>query len=137
MFHLCGLATLSPLFSNFEYKVNASISQNVFFCSDSSLVLQSGYTIHALTMTMVETFAWNVLVHAHLNFYFLFSLVFLFQLIEVQRSQFQSQEDLRQQIKMASFIAGLQGKQVVLFVPEGVNDESMQDICSLMAEGKS
>ena len=86
---------------------------------------------------MVGTFAWNVLVHAHRNFYFLFSLVFLFQLIEVQRSQFQSQEDLRQQIKMASFIAGLQGKQVVLFVPEGVNDESMQDICSLMAEGKS
>lgn len=70
-----------------------------------------------------------------LSFFFL--LFFLFQLIEVQRSQFQSQEDLRQQIKMASFIAGLQGKQVVLFVPEGVNDESMQDICSLMAEGKS
>lgn len=88
-------------------------------------------------MTMVGTFAWIVVVHAHLNFYFLFSLFFLFQLIEVQRSQFQSQEDLRQQIKMASFIAGLQGKQVVLFVPEGVNDESMQDICSLMAEGKS
>ena len=66
-----------------------------------------------------------------------FLLFFLFQLIEVQRSQFQSQDDLRQQIKMASFIAGLQGKQVVLFVPEGVNDESMQDICSLMAEGKS
>lgn len=88
-------------------------------------------------MTMVGTFALNVLVHAHLNVYFLFSLFFLFQLIEVQRSQFQSQEDLRQQIKMASFIAGLQGKQVVLFVPEGVNDESMQDICSLMAEGKS
>ena len=86
---------------------------------------------------MVGIFAWNVLVHAHLNFHFLFSLFFLFQLIEVQRSQFQSQEDLRQQIKMASFIAGLQGKQVVLFVPEGVNDESMQDICSLMAEGKS
>ena len=86
---------------------------------------------------MVGTFAWNVLVHAHLSFYFFFSLFFLFQLIEVQRSQFQSQEDLRQQIKMASFIAGLQGKQVVLFVPEGVNDESMQDICSLMAEGKS
>lgn len=86
---------------------------------------------------MVGTFAWNVLVHAHLNFCFLFSLFFVFQLIEVQRSQFQSQEDLRQQIKMASFIAGLQGKQVVLFVPEGVNDESMQDICSLMAEGKS
>ena len=86
---------------------------------------------------MVGTFALNVLVHAHLNVYFLFSLFFLFQLIEVQRSQFQSQEDLRQQIKMASFIAGLQGKQVVLFVPEGVNDESMQDICSLMAEGKS
>ena len=38
---------------------------------------------------------------------------------------------------MASFIAGLQGKQVVLFVPEGVNDESMQDISSLMVEGKS
>ena len=69
--------------------------------------------------------------------FFFFLLFFLFQLIEVQRSQFQSQEDLRQQIKMASFIAGLQGKQVVLFVPEGVNDESMQDICSLMAEGKS
>lgn len=89
-------------------------------------------------MTIVGTFAWDVLVYAHLNFcYFFFSLFFLFQLIEVQRSQFQSQEDLRQQIKMASFIAGLQGKQVVLFVPEGVNDESMQDICSLMAEGKS
>lgn len=71
------------------------------------------------------------------KFLLFFSLFFLFQLIEVQRSQFQSQEDLRQQIKMASFIAGLQGKQVVLFVPEGVNDESMQDICSLMAEGKS
>lgn len=88
-------------------------------------------------MTIVGTFAWNALVYAHLNFYCLFSLFFLFQLIEVQRSQFQSQEDLRQQIKMASFIAGLQGKQVVLFVPEGVNDKSMQDICSLMAEGKS
>lgn len=88
-------------------------------------------------MTIVGTFAWNVLVYAHLYFYYLFSLFFLFQLIEVQRSQFQSQEDLRQQIKMASFIAGLQAKQVVLFVPEGVNDESMQDICSLMAEGKS
>ena len=37
---------------------------------------------------------------------------------------------------MASFIAGLQGKPVVLFVPEGVNDDSLQDICSLMAEGK-
>ena len=24
----------------------------------------------------------------------------------------------------------------MLFVPEGVNDDSMQDICSLMAEGK-
>ena len=58
------------------------------------------------------------------------------QFIEVQRSQFQSQEDLRQQIKLASFIAGLQGKPVVLFVPEDVNDESMQDICSLMCEGK-
>ena len=88
-------------------------------------------------MTIVGTFGWNVLGYAHLNFYYLFLLFFLFQLIEVQRSQFQSQEDLRQQIKMASFIAGLQGKQVVLFVPEGVNDESMQDICSLMAEGKS
>ena len=93
-------------------------------------------------MTIVGTFAWNVLVYAHLNFYclsycFFFLFFLLFQLIEVQRSQFQSQEDLRQQIKMASFIAGLQGKQVVLFVPEGVNDESMQDICSLMAEGKS
>lgn len=44
MFHLCGLAILSPFFSNFEYKVNASISQNVLLCSDSSLVLQSGYT---------------------------------------------------------------------------------------------
>lgn len=88
-------------------------------------------------MTIVGTFAWNVLVYAHLYFYYLFSLFFLFQLIEVQRSQFQSQEDLRQQIKMASFIAGLQAKQVVLFVSEGVNDESMQDICSLMAEGKS
>lgn len=88
-------------------------------------------------MTIVGTFAWDVLVYAHLNFCYFFSLFFLFQLIEVQRSQFQSQEDLRQQIKMASFIAGLQGKQVVLFVPEGVNDESMQDICSLMAEGKS
>ena len=92
-------------------------------------------------MTIVGTFAWNVLVYAHLNFYCLFYcfflLLLLFQLIEVQRSQFQSQEDLRQQIKMASFIAGLQGKQVVLFAPEGVNDESMQDICSLMAEGKS
>ena len=72
-----------------------------------------------------------------LSFLLFFFLLLLFQLIEVQRSQFQSQEDLRQQIKMASFIAGLQGKQVVLFVPEGVNDESMQDICSLMAEGKS
>ena len=61
---------------------------------------------------------------------------FLLQLIEIQRSQFQSQEDLRQQIKVASFIAGLQGKPVVLFVPEGVCDCSMQDICSLMSEGK-
>ena len=59
-----------------------------------------------------------------------------FQLIELQRSQFQNQEDFRQQIKVASFIAGLQGKPVVLFVPEGVDDEAMQDICSLMAEGK-
>lgn len=58
-----------------------------------------------------------------------------YKFIEVQRSQFQSQEDLRQQIKLASFIAGLQGKPVVLFVPEDVNDESMQDICSLMCEG--
>ena len=57
------------------------------------------------------------------------------QFIEVQRSQFQSKEDLRQQIKLASFIAGLQGKSVVLFVPEGVDDESMQDICSFMSEG--
>jgi len=90
-------------------------------------------------MKIVGTFAWNVLVYAHLSFYYLFffTVFSLFQLIELQRSQFQSQEDLRQQIKMASFIAGLQGKQVVLFVPEGVNDESMQDICSLMAEGKS
>ena len=68
---------------------------------------------------------------------FLLFVFLMFQLIEVQRSQFQSQEDLRQQIKMASFIAGLQAKQVVLFVPEGVNDQSMQDICSLMGEGKS
>jgi len=58
------------------------------------------------------------------------------QLIELQRSQFQRQEDVRQQIKVASFIAGLQGKPVVLFVPEGVDDDSMQDVCSLMAEGK-
>ncbi|XP_029192398.2 LOW QUALITY PROTEIN: dynein heavy chain domain-containing protein 1-like [Acropora millepora] len=58
-----------------------------------------------------------------------------YKFIEVQRSQFQSKEDLRQQIKLASFIAGLQGKSVVLFVPEGVDDESMQDICSFMSEG--
>ena len=61
--------------------------------------------------------------------------LFFSQFIEVQRSQFQSKEDLRQQIKLASFIAGLQGKSVVLFVPEGVDDESMQDICSFMSEG--
>ena len=59
MFHLCGLAILSPFFSNFEYKVNASISQNVLWCSDSSLVLQSGYTIHALTI-LVNDNGWNL-----------------------------------------------------------------------------
>ena len=59
MFHLCGLATLSPFFNNFEYTVNASISQNVFLCGDSSLVLQSGYTIHALTI-LVNDNGWNL-----------------------------------------------------------------------------
>ena len=67
------------------------------------------------------------------TFFIIFAVV---QLIELQRSQFQRQEDVRQQIKVASFIAGLQGKPVVLFVPEGVDDDSMQDVCSLMAEGK-
>ena len=57
------------------------------------------------------------------------------QLMEAEQSQFQSQEELRMQIKTAGYIAGLQGKQVVLFIPEGLDPNAMKDICSLMAEG--
>lgn len=55
----------------------------------------------------------------------------------MQNTPFQDQGDLRQQIKEASYIAGLQGKPVVLFVPEDQTDESLQDICTVMVEGKA
>lgn len=57
--------------------------------------------------------------------------------MEAKPSAVQSREELRQQIKAAGYIAGLQGKQIVLFVPEGLTDPGMEDICSLMAEGES
>lgn len=38
-------------------------------------------------------------------------------------------------MKSAIFIAGLQGKQVVLYVPRNIDHKTMLDVCSLMTEG--
>jgi hypothetical protein len=38
-------------------------------------------------------------------------------------------------MKSAVYVAGLQGKQVVLYVPQNVDHKTMQDVCSLMSEG--
>ncbi|XP_048580282.1 dynein heavy chain domain-containing protein 1 isoform X3 [Nematostella vectensis] len=58
-----------------------------------------------------------------------------YKLMEAQATHFQSREQLRQQIKTASYVAGIQGKPVVLFIPEGVEDSSLEDVNTLMAEG--
>lgn len=55
--------------------------------------------------------------------------------MELQAAHFQSKEEQRQQIKSASYVAGVQGKPVVLFVPEDQTDDTLQDICALMVEG--
>ena len=38
-------------------------------------------------------------------------------------------------MKSAVYVAGLQGKQVVLYVPQNIDRKTMQDVCSLMSEG--
>jgi hypothetical protein len=38
-------------------------------------------------------------------------------------------------MKSAIYVAGLQGKQVVLYVPQNIDRKTMQDVCSLMSEG--
>ena len=66
------------------------------------------------------------------------TLTFFFQhqLMELQSSHFQSNQEQRHQIKAASYVAGVQGKPVVLFVPEDQTDDTLQDICAVMVEGR-
>ncbi|XP_028405416.1 dynein heavy chain domain-containing protein 1-like isoform X2 [Dendronephthya gigantea] len=44
-------------------------------------------------------------------------------------------EDSRQRMKSAVFVAGLQGKQVLVYIPQNIDRDTLQDVCSLMSEG--
>ena len=54
------------------------------------------------------------------------------QLIQLKGNK---HEHSRQRMKSAVYVAGLQGKQVVLYVPQNIDRKTMQDVCSLMSEG--
>lgn len=59
-------------------------------------------------------------------------LVFFLQLIKLKSNR---HEDSRQRIKSAMYLAGLQGKPVVIYVPEDIDQETMLNVSSLMSEG--
>ena len=55
------------------------------------------------------------------------------QLIQLRKNKY---EDSRERMKSAVYAAGLQGKQVVLYVPQNIDSKTLQDVCSVMSEGK-
>ena len=55
------------------------------------------------------------------------------QLIQLRKNKY---EDSRERMKSAVYVAGLQGKQVVLYVPQNIDRKTLQDVCSVMSEGK-
>lgn len=59
--------------------------------------------------------------------------LYISKLIELRPDK---REDSLQRLKRAAYLAGLQGKQVVLYVPQSVEYNTLQDVCSLICEGK-
>ena len=60
---------------------------------------------------------------------------FLIQMMTVSGPALSSQSLFRSIVKDACFVAGLQGRPVVLFIQEGLSKEGMKDVASLMVEG--
>ncbi len=56
--------------------------------------------------------------------------------MNVSSKALKCRKDFHSVVKDACFVAGLQGKPVVLFIPEGLNKEGWQDVAALLDEGR-
>ena len=54
----------------------------------------------------------------------------------VNRSALTNQTKFRSILKDACYVAGLQGRPIIVYIPEGLNKEGMQDVAAMLIEGK-
>ena len=47
-----------------------------------------------------------------------------------------NQAKFRSILKDACYVAGLQGRPIIVYIPEGLNKEGMQDVAAMLVEGK-